>query len=160
MKGLLEKVIAGDVDGIIITQPLFNHFKTELGKTNYLPKELPRDIIIDKKGFLKDKMVTGIVVKAETDYRFFKAYLETNWAKIQGCYEYEFHSKYIIDASNENNPMEGTFLYWPSLAAVGFIICFGVLYEIRRKRQTNGERVMHEIHASDINNGRIVEGQI
>lgn len=131
-----------EIDGLIINKSTYFYFSRILReKAKY--KELASfvksvDMMRTEKAYTDREFVTGILVKHEQHYEFFKRYFESNWLQIQTCYKYSLNYK---DVRFQEEPgeqgLEGLlapFTTW-ILAGLGFIGVFGIVYEVWRRRE-------------------------
>ena len=134
IRQLERKVIAG----FIINKPNYYYFSRVINKAKY--KEYSHiltrvNMIRTEMIFRKEKLVSGILVKNIDDYKYFKSYFENNWIQIQDCFEYSLNFKHKKFESRFYTPVQGLLrpFMFCSLGIFGFILVFGVLYEIMRK---------------------------
>ena len=85
----------------------------------------------------KDKVVTGMLVKRDADYEFFRRYFDNNWMQIQACNSFASNSNdEIFGVYGDNSHFEGLFhpFFHGTLVTLGLIVCFGFVYESCRRK--------------------------
>ena len=134
------------IDGFLLNRPTYYYFSRVLEQ--YYPEMAAKvsqvKLTRTEKFFRGNRLVAGMGVKDSNVYNFFKSYFESNWLQIQGCYASELNSKHrkIEREENKRSHFIGGLLV-PFFYLGGFllllILCFGVLYEIRRRKMLASE---------------------
>ena len=99
------------------------------------------NLIKTEKGFIGDELVAGMLIKKLEDYNHFKQYFQNNWDNNQGCFMSQLNAKVERFKKKEKpNVILGLFLpfFIGCITLVGLIVCFGVVYEWRRRKCIGG----------------------
>ena len=134
MMDMLER---GDIQGIVLTRPMYYYFARMLeqhSKFKYIKDRFANEPLEYAEKKLKNKMVTGMLVRRREDYEYFRKYFKDNWLQIQGCYMVNLNYKHLKFRTKPADIMIGLFVPFLSgcLAVVGFVLLFGVVYEGRK----------------------------
>lgn len=140
---LIKKLRDREIGGFILNKETYFYFSRVV-------KDLARykdraasvshiNLLLTEKTMLHDPLVTGIVLKSKADYVYFQKFFQSNWHEIQGCYNFDLNFKEKKFVEEYVNAVSGLLVPFlgGSLTILGLILCFGLPYEIRRRRVKN-----------------------
>ena len=140
---MIKMLMNGELDGFLVTKPTYYYYARETQEQKSLASEVHHvRLMRTEKNFVGDELVGGMLLKEFEDYDYFRKYFESNGPKIQGCFTAQLNAKEKRFKKKENaNPIVGLFFpfFLGCLVMLGIILCFGIVYEWRR-RKSNGSR--------------------
>ena len=127
------------IDGFLVSRTTHYYFARKLEQDPTLGVDV-RDFVLKQteKNFIGGEyLVAGMLLRSYKDFVFFREYFRSNWAHIQGCYNYDLNYRDQKFVQVRRNPLEGLFVpfFVGSGAVLLTLICMGVVYEYRRRKQ-------------------------
>ena len=143
---LIKQLERKEIDGYLISRPIYYYFARSIEeKEKYkIPHAIIRHVPLHRteKFFRNEILVTGMLVKHDDDYNYFRKYFESNWLQIQGCYSINLNYKDKKFESHNYSPVAG--MFYPFLIAtviiIGCILLFGLAYELIRRNKNRNVR--------------------
>ena len=128
------------INGFLINKSTYHYFSKEILLEKY--RDVARsissiDLIRTEKFFRGTQLVTGMLVRNDVDYEYFKKYFNDNWLQIQTCYSYHLIHEETRFKSVVHSTVEGLFypFLYSTIGILGVLVSLGTLYEIRWKRR-------------------------
>lgn len=152
---LILKLEKEEIDGFLVTRPIYYYFarsvkeKKKYEKYNEKIKHI--SLLRTEKFFRMEQPVSGMLLKHQDDFKYFKKYFDSNWLQIQGCYSINLNYKDKKFEVHYHSPIAG--MFYPFLTAtltiIGAILIFGLVYELIRyhRRRGRGKRNGMELQA-------------
>ena len=133
IRKLTEMLLSNKIDGFVINRNTYYFFTRKMKKKNERGK---LENVIKTEKFTKEKLSSGILIKTEAQYKYFKRYFENNRLQLDACNELRLnHQRTEEDQNTSLFSTDGilftTCVYY-SLGVLGLIFCFGLCYEARR----------------------------
>lgn len=135
---LVKMLNQKEIDGYLISRSTYFYFARVLREKSEL-KEMAAyvnnlNLVRTETSFKDDEIVTGMLVKYNEHYEYFRRYFESNWLQIQACYSYSSNykdKKFDAELLVGLDGLFAPFLNW-ILVIMGAILLFGLSYEVVR----------------------------
>ena len=144
---MIRELDSETIDGFLLTKPTYYYYEREIKtlKHRHLA-EIVKHVKRTTKHFVDEKLVAGMLVKKDEDYRFLREYFDNNWLQIQGCYVADLTYKHHAVMHTKTNAMSVLFVpFFTGMIHAAFtIVCFGIVYEVIQRRTLKLQAQMKE----------------